>query len=141
MKLPRPSGFSLRAFTLLELTVVIMVLMALISTGLFVSKKMDQWKLGRQASESLRTVYAAQRLYLADNPTTSVSTLTATLLIPYLPNQATAFPTVKSLTGTTLTIVVNDPSYPPYLKDSGGARYDPSASPANYTDSLGDVGE
>ena len=131
----------MRAFTLLELTVVIMVLMALISTGLFISKKMDEWKLGRQASESLRSVYAAQRLYLADNPTASVSSLTGTLLIPYLPNQATALPTVKSLTGATLTIVLNDPSYPPYLKDSSGARYDPSASPANYTDSLWDVGE
>ena len=45
------------------MTIVIMVLLALISTGLFVSRKMDEWKLGRQASETLRSVYSAQRMY------------------------------------------------------------------------------
>ena len=85
-----------------------MVLLALLSTGLFVSKKMDEWKLGREASETLRTVYSAQRMYLADNPTASVSEHhRRPMLIPYLPNQATAMPTVKSLTGANLTILVN----------------------------------
>ena len=57
------------AFTLLEMTIVIMVLLALISTGLFVNNKMDEWKLGKQAGETLRTVYAAQDLVCADgNP-------------------------------------------------------------------------
>ena len=65
------------AFTLLEMTIVIMVLITLLSTGLFVSKKTDEWKLGRQASEALRSVYSAQRMYLADNPTASVSGITS----------------------------------------------------------------
>lgn len=136
MKRPPQSGFAKQAFTLLEMTIVIMVLMALMSTGLFMSRKMDEWKLGRQASESLRSVYSAQRMYLADNPTASVSTLTATLLIPYLPNQATALPTVKSLTGANLPILVN--VSPPVINAGSGVSYDPSGC---SSDSLWDVGE
>ena len=113
-----------------------MVLMALISTGLFVSKKTDEWRLGRQASESLRSVYSAQRMYLADNPTASVGSLTSTLLIPYLPNQATSIPTVKSLTGATLNLIVN--VSPPVINSGSGGTYDPSGC---STDSLWDVGE
>jgi type II secretory pathway pseudopilin PulG len=127
---------SKQAFTLLEMSMVLMILMALIGTGLFVSKKMDEWKLGRQAAESLRSVYSAQRMYLADNPTASVANLTAALLIPYLPNQATAIPTVKSLTGDNLSILVN--VSPPVINAGSGVRYDPSGS---YTDSLWDIGE
>ena len=136
MKASRPSARPGQAFTLLEMSVVIMVLMALISTGLFVSKKTDEWRLGRQASESLRSVYSAQRMYLADNPTATVSSITSTLLIPYLPNQATAIPTVKSLTGASLNIIIN--VSPPVINSGTGSTYDPSGS---STDSLWDVGE
>jgi prepilin-type N-terminal cleavage/methylation domain-containing protein len=125
-----------KAFTLLELTVVIMVLLALMGMGLYVSDKMRDWKLGRQASESLREVYSAQRLYLADNPTASVSSLTSTLLIPYLPNQATTMPTVTSLKGTKLSITITQS--PPVINDGSGGVYDPSGS---STDSLWDLGE
>jgi hypothetical protein len=118
------------------MSMVLMILMALIGTGLFVSKKMDEWKLGRQAAESLRSVYSAQRMYLADNPTASVANLTSALLIPYLPNQATAMPTVKSLTGDNLSILVN--VSPPVINAGSGVCYDPSGS---YTDSLWDIGE
>ena len=136
MKTPRPSGFPRSGFTLLELSIVIMVLLALMSTGLFISKKTDEWKLGRQASESLRLVYAAQRMYLADNPTASVSSITSTLIIPYLPTQASAIPTVKSLTGATLNIQVN--VSPPVIITGTGDTYDPSG---NSKDSLWDLGE
>lgn len=142
MTTPPQSRSPNRAFTLLEMTVVVMVLLALMSTGFFVSKKVDEWKLGRQASESLRSVYTAQRMFLADNPTTSVSDLTATLLIPYLPNNGTAIPTVKSLTGTTLAIIVN--VSPPVVNAGSGVTYDPSGPPSDpktFTDSLWDVGE
>lgn len=136
MKASRSSTWPSRAFTLVEMSIVIMVLMALISTGLFVSKKTDEWRLGRQASESLRSVYSAQRMYLADNPTASVSSLTSALLIPYLPNQATSIPTVKSLVGTTLTIIIT--VMPPVVNAGSGTTYDPSG---NSKDSLWDVGE
>ena len=141
MKTPCQSARSRRAFTLLEMTIVIMILVALLGSGLFVSTKMDEWKLGRQASESLRMVYSAQRMLLADRPTLSVSAITATSdpstgIIPYLPNQATAIPTVQSLTGTTLTIIIN--VYPPVINTGTGTTYDPSG---NSKDSLWDVGE
>ena len=124
------------AFTLLEMTIVIMVLLALISTGLFVNNKMDEWKLGKQAGETLRTVYAAQRMYLADNPTAAVSSITNTKIIPYLPNQATTMPKVTSLVGTQLNILVN--VSPPVINGGNGVTYDPSGS---SNDSLWDVGE
>ena len=91
--------------------------------------------LGRQASETLRQVYSAQKLYLADNPTASVSSLTGALLIPYLPNQATTMPTVTSLSGATLNIIVT--VMPPVVNDGTGQTYDPSGS---STDNLWDVG-
>lgn len=141
MKTARQPRQPERAFTLLEMTIVIMVLIALISTGLFVSTKMDEWKLGRQASETLRSVYSAQRMLLADRPTLAVSAITATTdentgIIPYLLNGAAAVPTVKSLTGAALTIKVN--VSPPVINAGSGVTYDPSG---NSKDSLWDVGE
>ncbi len=79
MKTTRQPITRRRGFTLLEMTIVIMVLIALISTGLFVNTKMDEWKLGRAASETLRQVYTAQRMFLADNPTRLVSAITNTV--------------------------------------------------------------
>ena len=136
MKSPRLSHRSPRAFTLLEMTIVIMVLLALVKLGLFTSTKMDEWKLGRAASETLRSVYSAQRMYLADNPTVAVGSITTTLLLPYLPNNQTVMPTVKSLTGTNLSIIVN--VSPPIINNGSGVAYDPSGS---TKDSLWDVGE
>ena len=136
MKPPSKHSIPGPAFTLLEMTVVIMIMMAMLGTGLFVSKKTSEWKLGREASETLRSVYSAQRMYLADNPTAAVSSITTTLLIPYLPNHATAMPTVKSLTGATLAILVN--VMPPVINSGSGTSYDPSG---RTNDSLWDVGE
>lgn len=136
MKTSRQISGAKAAFTLLEMTVVIMVLIALISTGMFVTRKMDDWRLGREAAETLRTVYSAQRMYLADNPTVSVVDITSAKIIPYLPNSATVMPTVKSLTGSNLTILVN--VSPPVINAGAGVTYDPSG---NSKDSLWDVGE
>ncbi len=122
-------------FTLLEMTVVLSVLLTLLGTGLFVSKQFGNWQLGRAAAEELRTVYAAQRMFLADNPTALVTSITTAQIIPYLPNQATAMPTVKSLTGVTLVIRVN--VNPPNINNGAGGIYDPSGS---TNDSLWDVG-
>lgn len=127
---------SQKGFTLLEMTVVIMVLLTLLGTGLFVSQQYGNWQLGRAAAEELRTVYAAQRMYLADNPTAVVANITGSQIIPYLPNRSTTMPTVKSLTGTTLSIRVN--VTPPNINNGSGGIYDPSGSP---NDSLWDVGK
>lgn len=136
MKTQRLSRQSQKAFTLLEMTIVIMMLLALVKIGLFSSSKMDQWKLGRTASETLRSVYSAQRMYLADNPTVSVSELTSALILPYMPGNITVMPTVTSLVKTNLTILVN--VSPPVINAGSGVTYDPSGS---NRDSLWDVGE
>ena len=139
----RPPRRAKPAFTLLEMTIVIMVLLALVKIGLFSSTKMTEWKLGRAASETLRGVYAAQRMLLADNPTMAPTNITDALVLPYMDNNTVAglavMPTVKSLTGASLGILVN--VSPPVINAGGGVIYDPSASPPNYTDSLWDVGE
>jgi len=132
----RQSLFSQKAFTLLEMTIVILVLLTFLGIGVFSARRLGEWKLGRQAGETLRTVYSAQRMFLADNPTTIVGNITAANIIPYLPNNATSMPTVESLAGANLTILVNQS--PPVINDGGGVVYDPSGS---NTDSLWDVGE
>jgi prepilin-type N-terminal cleavage/methylation domain-containing protein len=137
MKMPNQSGLTKRAFTLLEMTVVIMIMLALLSTGMFVNKKMDEWKIGRQAAETLNSVYSAQRMFIADNPTRLVSSITAAEIIPYLQNGATSLPTAKSMEGAPLTIKFTDP-LAIYFVDSGGIRYDPSGS---YEDLIWDVGK
>jgi type II secretory pathway pseudopilin PulG len=136
MKAPRQSQLPAKAFTLLEMTIVILVLLTLVSVGMFSSKKMREWRLGREAGETLRSVYSAQRMFLADSPTTRVVDITAANIIPYLPNNVTSIPTVKSLTGDTLGILVNQS--PPVINAGGNVVYDPSGS---NTDSLWDVGE
>jgi prepilin-type N-terminal cleavage/methylation domain-containing protein len=122
-------------FTLLEMTVVIMILLALASIGLFASTKYTQWQTGRTASEDLRNVYSAQRLYLADNPTAVVANITEANIIPYLANGATTLPIVKSLANESLTINV---SVTPPVFQKGTNVYDPSG---DSRDSLWDVGE
>jgi type II secretory pathway pseudopilin PulG len=136
MKTPRHSTSAKQAFTLLEMTIVIMVLIALLSTGLFVSRKMDEWKLGRSASETLRQVYTAQRMFLADHPTRLVGSIVEADVIPYMRGNMTALPTVTSLTGAQLGILVN--VSPPVINAGSGVPYDPSG---NNRDSLWDIGE
>lgn len=136
MKLHRSSHNFKAAFTLLEMTVVILVLLALIRVGFVSTKKMTEWRLGRSASETLRSVYAAQRMYLADNPTVAVTSLTSALILPYMPNNVTVMPTVTSLSGTALSIIVT--VSPPIINSGTGVAYDPSGS---TTDSLWDVGK
>jgi type II secretory pathway pseudopilin PulG len=140
MKASSPSGSRCGGFTLLELTLVIGILIALMGVGMSVSGSAKTWKLGRAASETLRSVYTAQKTYLADHPTSTVSSLTQSALLPYLPGGPSTFPTSTSSENGTLYVRVN--VSPPYLTTTSGGtsgtRYDPSGS---TTDSLWDVGE
>ena len=122
--------------TLLEMTIVILVLLILMSTGLVVNAQYKKWQLGRTASETLRNVYSAQRLFLSDNPTVKVSEIEAEDIIPYLTTRETAIPTVESLEGDQLKIKVD--VSPPVIDDGSGGTYDPSGQPL---DSLWDVGQ
>ncbi len=122
------------------MSLVIFILIMLLSFGFGLSNQITSWKLGRAGSEILRTVYTAQRTYLADHPTTPVNALTPAMLIPYLPNGAVAMPTCTSLTNTQLFVHVN--VSPPVLTVTpgglAGVTYDPSG---RANDSLWDVGE
>lgn len=136
MNTHRPTPGNPKAVTLLEMTIVILVLLSLTGISFMSSKKINEWKLGREAGETLRAVYSAQRLYLADRPTAVVANIQASDIIPYLTNGATSIPTVTSLQGAALTIKVN--VSPPVINASGGGTYDPSGG---SKDSLWDVGQ
>lgn len=125
-----------QAFTLVELTLVIAIMLMLVGIGFSVSGTSRRTLLGREAGEALRSVYTAQRLYLSDYPLQSVATLDPDKLVLYLPNRLTKIPTVKSLTGATLNIKFT--VFPPVVVDAGGVTYDPSG---NSKDSHWDVGE
>ena len=148
MKVPLRSRYFRQAFSLVEMTVVILAVLALTRIGFVSSKKMSDWKAGRAASETLRSVNTARRLFLADNPTYDVTQLRmnkdglAGDIFSYLPNNSGTMPvpTVQSLSGVALSIKVNDVALisPVYPITTSGTRYDPSPS---TTDSLWDVGE
>lgn len=131
-----PSLRRARAFTLLEMSIVLLILLTLIGLGAYSAGRISEWRLGREAGETLRSVYTAQRMYLADHPTTPVADLTANDLLPYMRNNITVMPTVESLDGNDLSIIVN--VSPPVVDAGGGAVYDPSGRP---TDALWDVGQ
>jgi prepilin-type N-terminal cleavage/methylation domain-containing protein len=134
------AGSSRGGFTLIELSLVLFILIALLSFGFGLSGAITKWKLGRAGSEILRSAYTAQRTYLADHPTTSVNTLTQAMLLPYLPNGPAAFPTCTSLTNTQLFVQVN--VSPPVLTATAGGTAGPAYDPSGNTkDSLWDVGE
>lgn len=145
MKLSHQPTFPQRAFTLLEMTIVILVLLTLIGTGVFSAGKMGEWKQAREVGEALRTVRTAQRMFLADNPTTLVANITEAELIPYIPGVSqtppmpttlsAVLPALKSLNGSSLGFLVNE--FPPRVAISG-VKYDPSGSD---TDSLWDSGK
>ena len=125
-----------KGFTLVELSVVIGVLIALTTIGVFFSSAIGDWQAGKEASETLRGVYVAQKSYLADHPTTQVVNLTNDMLIPYLPDNSDTMPQVEGLDGTMKNIKVS--VSPPVVVNGDGSAYDPSG---NTSDSLWDVGE
>lgn len=138
MKLPHGSQQrrSRPGLTLIELTVVIVVLLALVGAFFASSGSIGDWQKAKEASSILRDVEVAQREFLANNPQRAVSTLSVGEVAQFLPGSPSALPTVQDLNGNTLTI--NQAASPPVLIESGGSTYDPSGSP---TDSLWDVGK
>lgn len=124
-----------RGLTLIEITVVIVVLMSLIGLSMFAMDGFKDWRLASEASQKLRMVYNAQRTYLAENPTESVSSLTAAKVVPYLSDNSVNLPTVESEDGTQFSIKVT--VSPPVIIDGTGADYDPSG---DDDDGLWDVG-
>ena len=111
------------------------MILALIGVSVFYAGNIDDWKQGRAASEALRSVYAAQRGFLADNPRNTLGSLNSAALIPYLPDRTATLPSVEDLDGNPLSYNVR--VSPPILLDSNGDPYDPSG---DIDDSLWDVG-
>ena len=125
-----------KGLTLIELTVVIVVIVTITTFSAFAFGGLKDWQKGRAASEQLRAVNVAQRIYLSDFPNTNLEDLTPELLIPYLPNQLGAIPEVESLEGDMLEIDVT--SSPPTIIGLDDSVYDPSD---RSDDSLWDVGK
>lgn len=118
---PAPVLSRNRGVTLIELSIVILVLLALAGIGLYVGGGYNTWNKERQAIEKLRTVYSAQRGYLADHPTTAVSALTPEMIIPYLATGEEDLPPVEGLDGSTQTIQVD--VMPPVVPNGAGGEW------------------
>src|SRR5713226_9554756 len=88
-KSDEPSGssdFPARGFTLVEMTVVIAVILILVGAASLGIRPYYAYRDGRTAGEMLRSVKAAQLMYLSDYPSTPIANLTQALLLPYMPN-------------------------------------------------------
>ena len=79
-----------KGVTLIELTVVITVMIALISTVTLGVAAYRNWQRGLEGGEAIKAVYQAQRLYLADNPTKAVGGIVFTDISSYMPDAVTA---------------------------------------------------
>ena len=128
-------AFHRPGLTLIEMTVVILVLLSLTGAFFVSSGSIGDWQKAKAASSILRDVEVAQREFLANNPQRAVSSLTVGEVAGYLPSSPAELPTAVDLDGNTLTI--NITVSPPVLVSGSGATYDPSSS---STDSLWDVG-
>jgi prepilin-type N-terminal cleavage/methylation domain-containing protein len=128
---PKPVH-SRSGFTLVELSVTIGVILVLIGTASLGIKPYLDYRDGRSAGEMLRSVKAAQLMYLSDNPSIPITSLTQALLLPYMPNGTwPILPPVGAVAPT-----INCTVFPP-VADLSGTPYDPSGS---NTDGLWDVG-
>ncbi|MFT5469978.1 MAG: prepilin-type N-terminal cleavage/methylation domain-containing protein [Verrucomicrobiales bacterium] len=123
--------FGRRGMTIIEMSVTLALLISLAGVITFSLGGYGDWKLGKEASGALQSVYLAQKSLLADRPTIRLIDLTAADLVPYLPGGATEIPKVEALDGGSLDIDYN--IMPP--KIVGG--YDPSPS---EDDGVWDVG-
>jgi prepilin-type N-terminal cleavage/methylation domain-containing protein len=117
-------------FTMVELSIVLGVLVLLAGLASLAVPPFISYVQGRQAGEALRAVKAAQLMYLADNPATTLTSMTQTqaqtALSPYLPNGQ--WPTLPSVTGGTPTI--NCTVFPP-VPVLNGSTYNPTGSTTN----------
>ena len=124
-------------FTLIELTVVILVLLGLIAISFSSLGSLSEWQRAREVSSVLREVEVAQRQFLADNPQQDLATLTdpqIAVLAGYLPGNPTTLPTTVGNDQIALTVNVR---VSPPVALNGGAVYDPSGNP---NDGLWDTG-
>ncbi len=126
-----------RGFSLIEVSLVIALLLGLsVGMGYGVSS-VQRWKKGKDGALGLQAVYAAQRAYMADHPTSSIATVSLPQMLSYLPQGWSSLPTAKGLEDESLTL--DFAVMPPrWLAGTASTVYDPSDKP---DDGLWDVGE
>lgn len=122
----------LAAVTIIELSVSISLLLVMAGISIFSAGGYRDWRLGKEAATTLRSVYLAQKFLLADHPTLRLSEVTEANLIPYLPGNASAMPTIEALDGSAKAIDFQ--VMPPVV----AGNYDPSGS---TTDGIWDAGQ
>lgn len=122
------------ALTLIEMTIVLMLILILVGGGMYFTNAYGEWESAKRAGESLRTVYSAQRQYLADHPLQKPADITAEVLLPYL-NGATSLPVIRDVNDEPLQI---DLTVSPPLLKKGEATYDISGK---SDDGQWDVGQ
>jgi prepilin-type N-terminal cleavage/methylation domain-containing protein len=121
-------------FSLIELSMVMVLIVGLcVGMGIGVSTT-QKWKKGKNAALALQAVYAAQRAYMADHPTSDVEDLTSAVVETYLPQGWSSMPVVAGLNGESLSF---DVSVMPPKFLAGTAEYDPSGK---SDDGLWDTG-
>lgn len=128
---------SRQGFTILELTLVILVLLGIVATFFGVSQPISNWQRASEAGLTLREVEVAQRQFLADNPQVDITTVTEAQVAPYLDGNPAVFPVVEDEDGNGLDILV-DQSPPVYAEAGTSTSYDPSGA---SDDGLWDVGK
>jgi type II secretory pathway pseudopilin PulG len=158
----RPTAFirrSRRAFSLVEISLVIAVMLGLMVVVGISVVQVQNWRRAKQASLAAQAVHEAQRAYLADHPTTVVEPVGAEgdvqfvlekmgaggeamtaasfgeTLEGYLPQGWAGMPAAQGLKDEALTL--DFLQVPPRWRLSG-ALYDPSGSDR---DGLWDAGE
>ncbi len=73
-------------FTLVEMSVTIAMILVLVGGASLGIQPYLAYRDGRASGEMLRSVKAAQLMYLSDYPSTPVTSLTQALILPYMPN-------------------------------------------------------
>jgi type II secretory pathway pseudopilin PulG len=146
-----------KGVTLIEMSIVILTILLLIGLAIPSTQWINGWRAGKLASENLRAIYAAQRMYISDNPLNNIVppfVPTGPAPAPQTLNDAIAgylppvyggvMPTILDIDDTALS--VNFTVAPPRVEKSG-VPYDPSvpagaaADHPSRSDGLWDVGQ
>lgn len=131
-----------QGFTLIEISLVVGVLLALTTIGITSLNAYQKWKEGTEAGEVLNGVYLAQKRYFADFPLLTTEALKLDTekekLITYLSGNQTTLPVVNSSHSDGSNPLTIDITQMPPRFQNGGTNYDPSG---NTNDKLWDVGE
>lgn len=140
-----------RGITLIELSLVILLIFTLIALTFMSFTPIKNWQRAKDAGISLQAVYTAQKTFLADHPTSPTNpitvngvTITEAELQPYLPGSTAGalapMPTAVDLDGGPLCIDFT--VIPPVLRvgvTPGTAPF-PDTS-GSSTDGLWDIGK